>query len=897
MVFHRIKKTLTFCSLFITFCSLDCFSQEYNCGTPEPTPAEHEYIVNSVRSSSKQKNSGTTCVPIRAFVVNDASGAGGVSSLDLAKMLANMNLYYLAAGIEFYFAYETSYINDADYYVYDQTSPDSDTETGLVGKFTTANDAINIYFVNSIKTASGFNAGGYAYYPSNNVVANRIVMTHGATRSGTTIIHELGHFFSLYHTFRGTQYGNNNADAEHVPRTGANSNCSTDGDLFCDTDADPYPSGTVSNCVYSGIDTDIHGNAYTPLTAITNIMSYYLQCSDVLTPQQYVAVGQGLTARLGHTAYSLNASPMTVSTPTNLAATASGDTIKLSWTDNASNEMGYLIERSSTSATAGFKMIENGAVGPNATSFFDLDISSNTTYYYRIKASNGNCNTYSNVSTLKTGLVYCTPSVAASNNCAAATDPSGATVAFGINRFRLSNSSTSIIDNNNSGCSGSGYSNYTAISGTISPGITYDVSVTVNINANGYLFNQFVSAWLDMDQDGTFSSSELLYQSTTGSSAASFSFTIPSGTPNGSTRLRVRSSSSLVTDPCGSTTFGETEDYSVTICEDMGATTNSNSCETYTKAITAGAGWTSITDASGKPLAAINAPTGVNLGTVTLRTMSASTVGTTSSSSSSTVKLLPRYFQLSASNYSSGGTFPDEVGVILYFTNSDLTALNNSTLGSNGASTHTASQLNLTHYNGTNQDCSFGNNVYSNTNTELLSSSVYRSVGCGSSTNHSLEFTVGHFSEFILHEPSTNPLPVELMSFDAKQTDNKSVSLNWATASEINNKGFDIEHSIDGRTWEFIHFQTGANNSQTWLNYHWNHNDPIFGQNFYRLKQLDFDGQYQYSNVALVNIKDQENLEEVIVYPNPVLDNQLTIYIPSSYTSSGIKVYDNKGHL
>lgn len=112
--------------------------------------------------------------------------------------------------------------------------------------------------------------------------------------------------------------------------------------------------------------------------------------------------------------------------------------------------------------------------------------------------------------------------------------------------------------------------------------------------------------------------------------------------------------------------------------------------------------------------------------------------------------------------------------------------------------------------------------------------------------------------KFILEgtpDPSFS-LPVELIYFKPFLTE-KGVLLKWQTASEINNSHFEIEHSSDGLIWSKIGEQMGSGNSTSILEYSYLHNNPSFGKNFYRLKQFDFDGQYDLSNV------------EVIYYQNP----------------------------
>jgi hypothetical protein len=111
----------------------------------------------------------------------------------------------------------------------------------------------------------------------------------------------------------------------------------------------------------------------------------------------------------------------------------------------------------------------------------------------------------------------------------------------------------------------------------------------------------------------------------------------------------------------------------------------------------------------------------------------------------------------------------------------------------------------------------------------------------------------------------STPLPVELISFKAKAQD-KSVLLTWSTATEINNKEFIIERSSDGRAWSGIGSVNGAGNSTIKIDYSFVDERPKRGVMYYRLKQTDFDGAYEYSNVVSVEMVKES---ELYAYPNP----------------------------
>ena len=116
--------------------------------------------------------------------------------------------------------------------------------------------------------------------------------------------------------------------------------------------------------------------------------------------------------------------------------------------------------------------------------------------------------------------------------------------------------------------------------------------------------------------------------------------------------------------------------------------------------------------------------------------------------------------------------------------------------------------------------------------------------------------------------------PVELVHFTGEKTD-RGVKLSWATASEENNEGFEIERSNNGTDWSKIGYVRGNGNSLDLIEYAYLDETPIHGTNYYRLKQLDlptgqgdFDSQFEYSNVvSLIFINDKK---EFALYPNPV---------------------------
>jgi len=140
--------------------------------------------------------------------------------------------------------------------------------------------------------------------------------------------------------------------------------------------------------------------------------------------------------------------------------------------------------------------------------------------------------------------------------------------------------------------------------------------------------------------------------------------------------------------------------------------------------------------------------------------------------------------------------------------------------------------------------------------------------------------------------PSQGLLPLKLVSFDATLLENKSVRLDWRTASELNNEFFFVERSKDGSTWEEVTKMHGAGTSDVLLDYTTLDVDPYEGHSYYRLRQIDFDGQYSFSDIRSVEIEPTDQLE-VNVYPNPVARE---VYVEGSSTElESINIYNVLG--
>lgn len=139
------------------------------------------------------------------------------------------------------------------------------------------------------------------------------------------------------------------------------------------------------------------------------------------------------------------------------------------------------------------------------------------------------------------------------------------------------------------------------------------------------------------------------------------------------------------------------------------------------------------------------------------------------------------------------------------------------------------------------------------------------------STNHTIQFvgTVVGTCGLILDNISitvVSALPIELLNFDATVTNNSDVLLEWQTATENNNDYFTVEKSQDGKTWEDVVEVDGAGNSSNLLRYSTSDKSPFYGISYYRLKQTDFDGNFDYSTIKSVTVNELSSIE---LFPNP----------------------------
>ena len=282
-----MKKLLL--SIFFTYFIGQLQAQQ--CGTE--TPLTYQLAPPSSMAQNMRTTGTTYFVPLKVHFITKSDGSKDVAfdELNLAQQISEMNQTFSNMNIRFYKVGDVNVIAEDDYYNNDVSLKENEiTQNHFEPK------TINLYYSKNV-------LGRIAYTrlpPTtvfNSLPSSRIynVIFQSYSASNNTLIHEMGHFFGLLHTF-----GPGNC-AYKTNELANGSNCSTTGDRICDTPADPV-SGVIDNligcritkvnigtCEYVGTDLDANGQAYSPLN--NNFMSYFpVDCKTSFTNGQYEAM-------------------------------------------------------------------------------------------------------------------------------------------------------------------------------------------------------------------------------------------------------------------------------------------------------------------------------------------------------------------------------------------------------------------------------------------------------------------------------------------------------------------------------------------------------------------------------------------------------------------------------
>jgi hypothetical protein len=250
--------------------------------TPQQIALERERIRTGWIYKIPEKTRAIYYIPLTIHIVRSSSGAGGFDSANITPAFDDLNLCFQNTDMRFYIPGAIDFVDD-DYFFYDLTSMD---KFDSLRQTNTVPNTINIYIVPLI---SGFPGGGMSSFTTDAVQGVIVRESHvGTPDNPSTLAHEVGHYFDLYHTH--TLY----FGAECPEGAG----CDTLGDLLCDTPADPnlIPAGVYHvseypECAYDNYITvpDLpHCDQMTPYDPPTdNVMSYSRPlCRTILTRGQ-----------------------------------------------------------------------------------------------------------------------------------------------------------------------------------------------------------------------------------------------------------------------------------------------------------------------------------------------------------------------------------------------------------------------------------------------------------------------------------------------------------------------------------------------------------------------------------------------------------------------------------
>ncbi len=169
--------------------------------------------------------------------------------------------------------------------------------------------------------------------------------------------------------------------------------------------------------------------------------------------------------------------------------------------------------------------------------------------------------------------------------------------------------------------------------------------------------------------------------------------------------------------------------------------------------------------------------------------------------------------------------------------------------------------------------------------------------GAGGKGDGSTNNSNGAAGRVIIDVVTFTALPIKLSKFSVSNNDDKAI-VSWVTESEINNEVFIIEKSFDGRTFFELEKVHGAGNSYNAINYSIEDKNLNAGINYYRLKQIDYDGQYSYSDIINLNVdKRNAKYKPVNYFGNTIhlnKENEETYNI-NIFASNGalLKTYEN----
>lgn len=243
-------------------------------------------------------------------------------------------------------------------------------------------------------------------------------------------------------------------------------------------------------------------------------------------------------------------------------------------------------------------------------------------------------------------------------------------------------------------------------------------------------------------------------------------------------------------------------------------------------------------------------------------------------------------------NVNSTATLTGNVGIRFYFTQDDITELENSFGGS-----FELTDLQFIKISGSGLDA-YSTDVIANGGQVV----IYTHAETASLTHWTLgqqdqlyyaEFLVNGFSSGTGGLIKGSVLPVELGSFTTQVIANKRIALNWKTVTEQNNDYFIVERSADAKTFESIGIVQGEGTTDQPQYYSLVDESPLRGKNYYRLRQVDFDNKQSLSETVIGLISNES--EKILLFPNPATD-ELFVQVPETVDGAvQFTIFDTNG--
>ena len=368
-----------------------------------PRLRENKIVMEAMRASAENRGE-TQYVPIHFHLVGDADGNGKHTKIKILEQLCKLNEAYVPVGIQFYLSPHPTYglfdesINNNNVY-------ENQTNT-LLMNLRRHNNAVNVYVVQD--PVSGNNQPGVtlAYYHTiNDWIVSRKSETNGSLPN-STLPHEMGHLFSLPHTFFGYESNSfNPGDAGwpvapvQSPNGGGvtterqnGTNCTTAADEICDTPPDYNFGFIASSCAnYAGGAKDPLGTFVDPME--NNYMGYFNECSNYAFTQDQIDIMNADLASVSRnyldntftpTATEINTPTALLVSPANASTVSYYNSILLEW-DAVPGATHYLVDIDIVS-TFGTQFAQTFIETSNSKLLTNL--SPNKTYYWRVKPFN-----------------------------------------------------------------------------------------------------------------------------------------------------------------------------------------------------------------------------------------------------------------------------------------------------------------------------------------------------------------------------------------------------------------------------------------------------------------------------------------------------------------------------